>query len=65
MIVFEVSLNGARLCTAGVDAGVLSAILGWVGGEPIADAASRVGPLLDGRRSLSLIRSVHHSPALD
>ena len=33
MIVFEVSLNGTPLCRAGVAAGVLSAIVGWVGGE--------------------------------
>jgi len=35
MIAFEVSLNGKRICTAGVhDLGVLSAILTWVRRRP-------------------------------
>ena len=35
MLCFEVRLNGKRLCTAGVgDAGVISAIVSWVGGAP-------------------------------
>lgn len=31
---FVVSLNGKRLCVAGVDAGVLHAVISWVGGSP-------------------------------
>ena len=35
MIVFEVIINGKRVCRAGVgSAGVLSAIVNWVGGSP-------------------------------
>jgi hypothetical protein len=31
---FEITLNGKRLCLAGTEAGVLSAIVTWVGGAP-------------------------------
>jgi hypothetical protein len=37
MLCFEVSLNGKKLCLAGVgESGVLSAIVSWVGGLPLS-----------------------------
>jgi hypothetical protein len=45
MIAFEVSLNGKRVCTAGVqDFGVLSAIVSWVRRRP---AQSRDGKTIE------------------
>ena len=43
MIAFEVHRNGEKLCTAGVPAGVLSAILSWVGGKKHEEEAARRG----------------------
>jgi C-terminal processing protease CtpA/Prc len=34
MIVFDVFLNGDKLCRAGVESGVTSTIITWVGGQP-------------------------------
>jgi hypothetical protein len=42
MIAFEVHLNGARICTAGVENGVLTTILSWV------DGRGRDGPAQNG-----------------
>ncbi|MGH9496556.1 MAG: hypothetical protein ACRD3B_16255 [Candidatus Sulfotelmatobacter sp.] len=47
MRAFEVSLNGEKLCLAGIgDDGVLTAILSWVTGENAADMFLEVGGLL-------------------
>ena len=43
MICFEVYRNGEKLCTAGVTAGVLDAILSWVGGRKHEEEAARRG----------------------
>jgi hypothetical protein len=47
MRAFEVSLNGKKLCLAGIgDDGVLTTIVNWVTGEGIADLFLEVGGLV-------------------
>ncbi|HEX3820551.1 MAG TPA: hypothetical protein VHW45_09470 [Candidatus Sulfotelmatobacter sp.] len=47
MRAFEVSLNGEKLCLAGIgDDGVLTAIVNWVSGKKAADMFLEVGGLL-------------------
>jgi hypothetical protein len=43
MIAFEVHRNGEKICTAGVSAGVMTAVLSWVGGRKHDEEAARRG----------------------
>jgi hypothetical protein len=53
MLCFDVMVNGKRLCRAGVKrAGVLSAIVSWVGGRP--NAASKGGRTRRGETKLEV-----------
>lgn len=53
MLCFDVVVNGKRLCRAGVKrAGVLSAIVSWVGGSP--NAASKGGRTRRGETKLEV-----------
>jgi hypothetical protein len=54
MRAFEVSLNGKKLCLAGIgDDGVLTAIVDWVTGRDRADLFLEVGGLVSPTRSTS------------
>jgi len=47
MRAFEVSLNGKKLCLAGIgNDGVLSAIVNWVTGDQVSDLSLEVGGLV-------------------
>ncbi len=57
MIAFEVTINGRRLCCAGIaDRGILTAILNWVRRRPEA-VSSTAGPVEELRFSLGGLRS--------